>query len=206
VGVCVRAYILALACCRLLLLLLLSWWCCRAAEMTSGPKFEWIRIALLPMCRKGQMGQKMVRFAALSGTRSRQDEPIEVGEVGSKRPSLGGNGGHFAWWGGLIALRLVGGGARKRAGISKAGRAAPRGTDRALNTSSALYALSFYLLPTPAAARRSQHPLDPPHPTGMTGVGLWASGFRPIPATSRTPFPVRASVWPGQVRGSESSR
>ena len=79
-------------------LLLLSWWCCRAAEMTSGPKFEWIRIALLPMCRKGQMGQKMVRFAALSGTRSRQDEPIEVGEVGSKRPSLGGNGGHFAWW------------------------------------------------------------------------------------------------------------
>jgi hypothetical protein len=48
------------------------------------------------------MGQKMVRFGALRGTRSRQDESIEVGEVGSKRPSLGGNGGHFAWWGGLI--------------------------------------------------------------------------------------------------------
>ena len=48
------------------------------------------------------MGQKMVRFAALSGTRSRQGESIEAGEVGSKRPSLGGNGGHFAWWGGLI--------------------------------------------------------------------------------------------------------
>jgi hypothetical protein len=32
-----------------------------------------------------------------------------IGEVGSKRPSLGGNGGHFAWWGGLIcalSLRL----------------------------------------------------------------------------------------------------
>jgi hypothetical protein len=40
------------------------------------------------------MGQKMVCFGALRGTRSRQDESIEVGEVGSKRPSLGGNGGH----------------------------------------------------------------------------------------------------------------
>jgi hypothetical protein len=46
------------------------------------------------------MGQKMVRFGALRGTRSRQDESIEVGEVGSKRPSLGGNE-----WG---AFRLVG--------------------------------------------------------------------------------------------------
>jgi hypothetical protein len=46
------------------------------------------------------MGQKMVRFAQLGAARSRQDESIEVGEVGSKRPSLGGNG-----WG---AFRLVG--------------------------------------------------------------------------------------------------
>ena len=40
------------------------------------------------------MGQKMVRFAQLGAARSRQDESIEVGEVGSKRPSSGGNGGH----------------------------------------------------------------------------------------------------------------
>ena len=40
------------------------------------------------------MGQKMVCFAALCGTRSRQDESKEVHEVGSKRPSSGGNGGH----------------------------------------------------------------------------------------------------------------
>jgi hypothetical protein len=36
---------------------------------------------------------------------------------------------------------------------------------------------------------RSQHPLDPPHPTG---VGLWTSGVRPIPATPRPPIPRRA--------------
>jgi hypothetical protein len=42
------------------------------------------------------MGQKMVRFEALRNTRSRQGESIEVSrdEVGSKRPSLGGTGGH----------------------------------------------------------------------------------------------------------------
>jgi hypothetical protein len=40
------------------------------------------------------MDQKMVRFGSLRLTRSRQDESIEVGEVGSKRPSSGGNGGH----------------------------------------------------------------------------------------------------------------
>ena len=40
------------------------------------------------------MGQKMVRFAQLGAARSRQDKSIEVGEVGSKRPSSGGNGGH----------------------------------------------------------------------------------------------------------------
>jgi hypothetical protein len=52
------------------------------------------------------MGQKMVCFAALSGTRSRQDESVEVGEVGSKRSSLGGTGGHVVWWIGLI-FRLL---------------------------------------------------------------------------------------------------
>ena len=35
------------------------------------------------------MGQKMVRFAQLGAARSRQDESIEVGEAGSKRPSSG---------------------------------------------------------------------------------------------------------------------
>ena len=40
------------------------------------------------------MGRKLVCFAALSGTRSRQDASKEVHEVGSKRPSSGGNGGH----------------------------------------------------------------------------------------------------------------
>jgi hypothetical protein len=59
------------------------------------------------------MGHKMVRFGALRGTRSRQDESIEVGEVGSKRPSLGGNGGHFAWWGGGGLICALSPGARK---------------------------------------------------------------------------------------------
>jgi hypothetical protein len=40
------------------------------------------------------MGQKSVRFGTRRDTRSRQDESIEVSEVGSKRPSLGGTGGH----------------------------------------------------------------------------------------------------------------
>jgi hypothetical protein len=40
------------------------------------------------------MGQKMVRFAELCGTRSRQDALIEVHEAGRIRPSSGGNGGH----------------------------------------------------------------------------------------------------------------
>jgi hypothetical protein len=53
------------------------------------------------------MGQKMVRFAQLGAARSRQDESIEVVEVGSKRPSSGGNGGHVVWWIGLI-FRLLG--------------------------------------------------------------------------------------------------
>jgi hypothetical protein len=52
--------------------------------------------------QEGQMGSKMARFAALSGTRSRQDESIEVGGVGSKRPSLGCNGVHVVWCSGLI--------------------------------------------------------------------------------------------------------
>jgi hypothetical protein len=45
------------------------------------------------------MGQKLVRFGTRRDTRSRQDEPIEVHEVGSKRPSLFG-----VQWG---AFRLV---------------------------------------------------------------------------------------------------
>jgi hypothetical protein len=49
------------------------------------------------------MGQKMVCFGQLRPTRSRQDESIEVGEVGSKRPSSGCNGVHVTWWGPLIA-------------------------------------------------------------------------------------------------------
>ena len=40
------------------------------------------------------MGQKLIRFEELRGTRSRQDASIEVHEVGSKRPPSGGNGGH----------------------------------------------------------------------------------------------------------------
>jgi hypothetical protein len=39
------------------------------------------------------MGQKVARFGSLRPTRSRQDESVEAGEVGSKRPSLGGTGG-----------------------------------------------------------------------------------------------------------------
>jgi hypothetical protein len=36
------------------------------------------------------MGQKLDRFGELRGTRSHQDEPMEVGEeVGSERPSSG---------------------------------------------------------------------------------------------------------------------
>jgi hypothetical protein len=53
------------------------------------------------------MGRKMVRFAALSGTRSRQDESIEVGEVGSKRPSLGCNGVYVVRCSGLIFWLLL---------------------------------------------------------------------------------------------------
>jgi hypothetical protein len=49
------------------------------------------------------MGQKMGCFGQLRPTRSRQGESIEVGEVGSKRPSLGCNGVHVTWWGPLIA-------------------------------------------------------------------------------------------------------
>ena len=49
--------------------------------------------------QEGQMGQKMVCFGSLRLTRSRQDESIEVGEVGSKRPSCFG-----VQWG---ACRLV---------------------------------------------------------------------------------------------------
>jgi hypothetical protein len=48
------------------------------------------------------MGQKMVRFAELCGTRSRQGAPKEVHEAGRIRPSSGCNGAHVRWWIGLI--------------------------------------------------------------------------------------------------------
>jgi hypothetical protein len=54
------------------------------------------------------MGQKLVRFAGLSGTRSCQDASIEVHEVGWKRPSSADNGGHVRWWIGLICALLTG--------------------------------------------------------------------------------------------------
>ena len=54
------------------------------------------------------MGQKMVCFGQLRPTRSRQDESIEVGEVGSKRPSLGCNGVHVVRCSGLIFWLLNG--------------------------------------------------------------------------------------------------
>ena len=47
------------------------------------------------------MGPETVLVGQLGAARSRQDEPIEVGEVGSKRPSLGGTGGHVVWCSGL---------------------------------------------------------------------------------------------------------
>ena len=53
------------------------------------------------------MGQKMVRFAQLGAARSRQDESMEVGEVGSKRPSSGCNGVHVVGWIGLIFWLLM---------------------------------------------------------------------------------------------------
>jgi hypothetical protein len=52
------------------------------------------------------MGQKMACLGLRGTTRSRQDEPKEVGEVGSKRTSSGCNGVHHVWWGGLI-FRLL---------------------------------------------------------------------------------------------------
>jgi hypothetical protein len=50
------------------------------------------------------MGPKTVLVGQLGrAARSREDEPIEAGEVESKRPSLGCNGVHVTWWGPLIA-------------------------------------------------------------------------------------------------------
>jgi hypothetical protein len=57
----------------------------------------------LPVVLGGPNGPKIVRFGSLRPTRPRQDEPIEVGEAGSKRPSLGCNRVHVTWWGPLIA-------------------------------------------------------------------------------------------------------
>jgi hypothetical protein len=48
------------------------------------------------------MGPKTVLVGQLGAARSRQDESIEVSEVGSKRPSLGGTGGHVTWCSPLI--------------------------------------------------------------------------------------------------------
>ena len=56
---------------------------------------------------EGPNGPKMVCFAPLSATRSRQDESKEVHEVGSKRPSSGCNGVHVVWCSGLIFWLLV---------------------------------------------------------------------------------------------------
>jgi hypothetical protein len=58
-------------------------------------------------CQEGQMGQEMVRFGPLGAVKSRQDESIEVREVGRIRPSLGGTGGHVVWWGELICGLLL---------------------------------------------------------------------------------------------------
>ena len=52
------------------------------------------------------MGQKMVRFGELRGTRSRQDASKEVHEAGRIRPSSGCNGVHVRWWIGLICALL----------------------------------------------------------------------------------------------------
>ena len=57
--------------------------------------------------QEGQMGQNLALCAQLGAARSRQDESIEVGEVGSKRPSLGGTGGHVVWCSGLIFWLLA---------------------------------------------------------------------------------------------------
>jgi hypothetical protein len=50
--------------------------------------------------------QNLPLCAQLGATRSRQDESKEVGRVGSKRTSSGGNGGHVVRWVGLI-FRLL---------------------------------------------------------------------------------------------------
>jgi hypothetical protein len=70
------------------------------------------------------MGQKMVRFAQLGAARSRQDESMEVGEVGSKRPSSssGCNGVHVLSLYPLTWRSLGGGGSREMAGTRGAGR------------------------------------------------------------------------------------
>jgi hypothetical protein len=56
-------------------------------------------------------------WGELGAARSRQDEPIEVGEVESKRPSLGCNGVHVTWCSPLIA-RSSGGRAGQSRGMA----------------------------------------------------------------------------------------
>jgi hypothetical protein len=81
------------------------------------------------------MGQKMVCFGQLRPTRSRQDESIEVGEVGSKRPSLGGKGVHVVWCSGLIFWLLPRGAAFPQHGVRDGlteGREFSRGHEAAM--------------------------------------------------------------------------
>jgi hypothetical protein len=66
----------------------------------------WAGEGLLWAYREGQMGQILPRCAQLGAARSHQDEPTEVHEVGSKRPSSRGTEGHVVWWIGLI-FRLL---------------------------------------------------------------------------------------------------
>ena len=58
--------------------------------------------------QEGQMGQKLVCFGGLRGTRSRQDESKEVHEAGRIRPSSGSNGGHVLSLYPLIWRSLLG--------------------------------------------------------------------------------------------------
>jgi hypothetical protein len=67
------------------------------------------------------MGQKIVCFGSLRPTRSRQDKSIEVGEVGSKRLSLGCNGVHVVSLYPLTWRSLEGGTLLGTAGAAAAG-------------------------------------------------------------------------------------
>jgi hypothetical protein len=53
------------------------------------------------------MGPETVLVGQLGAARSRQDEPIEVREVGRIRPSSGCNGVHVTWCSPLIVRSSV---------------------------------------------------------------------------------------------------